>query len=57
MCRSGAVFAAIMVAQGIAISVLAAVMPPEPKFVGPEEPEKLAPISGDLLSGLGVTGR
>ena len=43
---SGAVFAAVFAAQGIAIAVLATVMPPEPKYDEGLH-EKLAPISGE----------
>ena len=42
---SGAVFAAVFAAQGVAIAVLATVMPPEPKYDAGMY-EKLAPISG-----------
>jgi hypothetical protein len=43
---SGAFFGAILAAQGVAIAVLASVMPPEPPYE--EDYSKLAPISGLL---------
>ena len=46
---SGAVFAAVFAAQGIAIAVLATVMPPEPKYDAGMY-EKLQPISGELAN-------
>lgn len=46
---SGALFAAAFAAQGIAIAVLATVMPPEPKYDEGLH-EKLAPISGERCS-------
>lgn len=50
---SGAVFAAAFAVQGIAIAVLATVMPPEPKH---DEGlyEKLAPISGASAACIGM---
>ena len=46
---SGAVFAAVFAAQGVAIAVLATVMPPEPKYDAGMY-EKLPPISGEPAS-------
>ena len=46
---SGAVFAAVFAAQGVAIAVLATFMPPEPKY-DTGMYEKLQPISGALCT-------
>jgi len=46
---SGAVFAAVFAAQGVAIAILATFMPPEPKF-DESSHGKLASISGFRLT-------
>ncbi len=47
---SGAVFAAILVAHGVAILILRGVMPPEPAFADLDT-DKLAAISGARVAG------